>query len=400
MNFRAAVFVWAASLSLGLFTASFAQRSLSFKTSLEISGMYEHNPWFSSESGRISEDYVKDSYAVQYSPSLSLIYTSDIGSFSLNYKPNYKVYYPSGRKNYSLKSHDGELAGTLHFTDKLSLALSDRVVDSLVGAQSRSDVPSLDRRFTKNSTNETVRYTPGTRLVFTLGHRSDNIRYRTEADKRSNREDNSVTTSIGYRLGMRTELGVTGDWGLVDNKTENQTDRYDYSGRVYVETKLVGIDTTIRGEGGFETTRFKNQGDSDEAKKSSSSFSGLLRIARDLGEDTRAQIVGSASYLPSDQVNGTFYKNIGVDASVRHLFLDRIEAMFDGGIQHRKYEEEENPRRDYAYRASAKLGYRLFKWLAIRGGYTFSKVDSTIETYEYDEHVVEASVYVEYSFAK
>jgi len=397
MNFRVAVFVLAASLPLGLFTASFAQRSVSFKTSLEISGMYERNPWLSSE--RTSEDYVKDSYAVQYSPSLSVGYTSDIGSFSLRYEPYYKVYYPSGRKHYSLKSHLGELAGTLHFTDKLSLAVSDRVADSVVGTNSRSDVPNLDRRFMENSTNEAVRYAPGSRLVFTLGHRSGNMISRREVDRGSNREDNSATASAGYRLGMRTEIGVTGDWGLVDYETENQTDRYDYSGRVYVETKLVGIDTTIRGEGGFERTTFKSEGDSDEAKKGSSGFSGLLRLARDLGEDTRAEIVGSASYLPSDQATGTFYKSTSIDASVRQVFLDRIEAMFDGGVQRRKYEGESD-RRDYAYRASAKLGYKLFKWLSIRGGYTFAKVDSTIETYEYDEHVVEASVYVEYSFAK
>ena len=399
MNFKAAVFTLAASLPLILFTAASAQRSLSFKTSLEISGMYEHNPWLLSESEKMSEDYVEDSYAMQYSPSLSVSYTSDIGSFSLSYRPDYKVHYPSGRKHRSLKSHVGELAGTLHFTDKLSLAISDQVSDSVVGTESRSDVPSLKRRYTANSTNETVRYTPGSRLVLTLGHSSNNTAYRKEVDGRSNREDNSAAASVGYRLGMGTEVGLTGDWGLVDYETEAQSDRYTYSGRVYAETKLAGIETLIRGEGGFEATTFKSQGDSDRSEGGKATFSGRLSISRDLGENTRAAITGAANYQPSDQVTGTFYRNISLDASVRQLFSDRIEVMFDRGMQRRRYEEE-GSRRDYAYRASAKLGYRLFKWLAIRGGYTFAEVDSTIETYEYDEHVVEASVYVEYSLAK
>jgi len=400
MNFKAVVFAGAASLSLVLFTASFAQKPLSFKTSLEITGMYERNPWLFSQSEKESKDYVQDSYVVEYSPSLNLIYRSDFGSFSLNYRPNYKVYYPSGRRHYSLKSHQGELAGTLYFTDKLSLALSDRVADSVVGTESRSDVPSLQRRYTENSTNETLRYTPGSRLVLTLGHRSNNTAYRTEADKRSNREDNSATASVGYRLGVRTEIGVTGDWGLVDYKTEEQTDRYDYSARVYVQTTLAGIETTIRGEGGFETTKFKSGSNSGSLRNGRTGFNGLLSIARDLGENTHAAITGSAGYLPSDQATGSFYKNTSVEASVRQLFLGRIEAMFNGEVRRRRYEEEEEDRTDYAYRASAQLGYRLFKWLSIRGGYTFSKVDSTIETYEYDEHVVEASVYVEYSSPK
>jgi hypothetical protein len=103
--------------------------------------------------------------------------------------------------------------------------------------------------------------------------------------------------------------------------------------------------------------------------------------------------------MPSDVWAGQFYENRGVRASVRHLFLDRVEAMFDGRAEARRYVEE-SARKDYVYGVSATGGYKLFKWLSLRVGYSFAKVDSKLETYEYDNHVVHASLYFEHSFSR
>jgi len=294
------------------------------------------------------------------------------------------------------------LSAQLYFTDKLSLILSDGLTDSVVGAEAWSDDPDLDRHYTENSIEERIRYTPGARLVLTVGHRSEGIWHRREKDKFGDREENFALGSVGYTLGRATEVGVTFDWGLIDCKTlDRYDDRYEYSVRGYVEQRLNGIDTDVRIEGGVETTEYKHKDELEDVRARSSSFSGSLSVRRDLGEDTRAEVVASSSYESSDVWAGEFYKNTSIRASVRHVFFDRVEARFEGTAGRRRYEEE-SARRDYTYQVSATVGYKLFTWLSLRTGYTFAKVDSTMQTYEYENQqpVVEASLNLGYSYSR
>lgn len=379
-----------------------AQGSISFKTNLEITGKYERNPFLVSDEAKEDEDYVKEAYVVQYSPMISVGYTADFGDFDLSYTPYYKTYYTSGRERHSSTAGTGDLSAQLYFTDKLSLILHDGLADSVVGADTWSDDPNLDRRYTENSTEERIRYTPGARLVLTFGHRSEGIWHRRVGDKSGDREENVALGSVGYTLGRTTEVGVTGDWGLIDCKTPDRyDDRYEYSVRGYVEQRLDGIDTDVRAEGGVETTEYKRKGELEDARARRSSFSGSLSVRRVLGEDTHAEVVASSAYESSDVWAGEFYKSTSIRASVRHVFLDRVEAMFEGTAGRRRYTEE-GARRDYTYRVSAMAGYKLFKWLSLRAGYTFTKVDSTMQTYEYENQqpVVEASLNLGYSYSR
>jgi len=379
-----------------------AQGSLSFRTSLEITGKCERNPFLVSDEAKEDKDYVEESYVVQYSPMLSVGYAMDFADFGLSYAPYYKTYYASGRKRHSSMAGTGDLSAQLYFTDRLSLTLHDGLTDSVVGAETWSDDPDVDRHYTENSTEERIRYTPGTRLVLTVGHRSDGIWHRREKDKFGDREENFALGSVGYTLGRATEVGVTGDWGLVDSKTPDRyDDRYEYSVRGYIEQRLEGIETDVRVEGGVETTEYKHKAELEDVRAKRSSFSGSLSVRRVLGEDTRAELTASSSYESSDVWAGEFYENTSIRASLRHLFFDRVETILSGTAGRRKYtnDTEEGARRDYTYRASAVAGYRFFRWLSLRAGYTFAKVDSTIQTYEYEnQHLIEASLNLWYSY--
>lgn len=398
---KARFYVAAAASFFILSSVCLAQRSVSLKTSLEITGMYERNPSLFSDSEKESKDYVKDAYEVRYSPAVGVDYEADIGDFHLRYDPYYTTYYPSGRRHYSLKTQAGQLSARLYFTDKLSLILSDQLSDSAVGAWRPSDQPGLDRRYTENKTEERVQYAaPGTRLVLTLGHRSAVVSNRRAEDKLLDREENFALGSAGYRIREWTEVGLTGDWGLIDYETPDRyDDRYQYSMRGYVQQRLAVIDADARVEAGLVTTEYKDKGELEGIPARRTGFDGSLSVTRDLGEDTRAQVTASSAYMPSDVWAGEFYRSTGIKASVRHLFLDRVEAMFEGRAESRKYVEE-SARKDYAYGVSATGGYKIFTWLSLRVGYSFAKVDSKLETYEYDNHVVHASLYFEHSFSR
>jgi len=402
MCLRARLSIAIALLFFALSSVCAAQGSISFKTSLEISGRYERNPWLVSDIEKEGEDYVKEAYVVQYSPGIGVDYAADFGDFGLAYKPYYETYYGSGRKRRSSMAHEGHLAAQLYFTDKLSLILHDGLTDSVVGTATWSDDPNLDRRYTENSTQESIRYTPGSRLILTVGHRSEGIWNRRVGDKSGDKEQNFALGSVGYTFGRATEVGVTGDWGLIDCETPDRyDDRHEYSVRGYVEQRLGAIDTDVRAEGGVVTTEYKRESELEDVRAIRSSFSGSLSVRRVLGEDTSAEVVASSAYESSDVWAGEFYKSTNIRASVRHVFLGRVEAMFEGGVERRRYSEE-SARRDYAYRVSATAGYKLFKWLSLRVGYTFAKVDSTMETYEYENQqpVVEASLNLGYSFSR
>ena len=400
MRFKARLCVAAVVSFFVLGSVCLAQRSVTFRTSLEITGMYEVNPLLFSDSEKESKDYVKDAYEVRYSPGIGVDYAADIGEFHLTYDPYLTTYYPSGHERYSIKTQTGQLSGQLYFTDKLSLILSDQLSDSVVGAARQSDQPGLGARYTENGTQERVRYAPGTRLVLTLGHGSDGIWYRRAEDKSQDREENFALGSAGYKLREWTEVGVTGDWGLIDYKTPDRyDDRYQYSARGYIQQRLEAIDADARAEAGFMTTEYKDKGQLRGIATRSTGFDGSLSVARNLGEDTRAEVAASSGYVPSDVLAGDFYQSRAVRASVRHVFLDRFEAMFEGRAESRRYVEE-SARRDYAYGVSATGGYKIFKWLSLRAGYSFAKVDSKLETYEYDNHEVHISLYFEDSFSR
>ncbi len=401
MCFKSKLLVAVALLSSALSSVLLGQGSISFKTSLEVSGMYERNPWLLSDEEKKDQDYVdNESYVVQYSPRIGIDYRAGLGDFHLRYEPYYKTYHTSGRKNYSIKPHVGSFSGEIYFTDRLSLALRDSFSDSAVGTESWSDDSGLDARYFANSASEIVQYTPGAKLVLTIGHRSSGSWYRREENRRRDREENFALASVGYKLGWATEVGVTGDWGLIDCETlDVNDDRYKYSARGYVNRTLDAIDTDVRAEAGVVTTEYKDDREGASSKKSS--FAGSLSVKRDLRENTRASVTATSDYKPSDDLGGGFYLSTSIDTSVHHVFFDRIEAILGGRAQRRRYEyEKDSERRDYVYRVSATAGYKLTKWLSLRAGYTFAKVDSTIQTYEYDNQVVHASVYFEYSFSR
>ncbi|MBN1592713.1 MAG: outer membrane beta-barrel protein [Candidatus Coatesbacteria bacterium] len=390
-----------ASFLLGL--PILAKGAFTLRTSLEVTGEYERNPLLLSDEEKEEADYtVNEGYVARYSPEIELDYTAGIGDFRLLYTPSYRTYYVSGRKHTSYRTHVGAFGGELYITDNLSLFLEDSLSDSDVGTQSWSDNPYLDSRRFENSASEKLEFRPGRRLVFMLGHRTSVKWHRKEEEEYRNREENFALGSVGANLGHSTQVGIIGDWGLIDYETSDSSDdRFEYSARGYVNRDLRGLDTVVRAEAGFVTTELKHRNDLEDDSRDCkrSSFTGSLSISRDLGRNTRALLAADSGYWSSEEYAGEYYLTTTVRTSIRHIFLDRVETFLDGRVQRRRYERG-NDRRDYVYRLSATAGYRFLKWLSLRAGYTFAKVDSTIQTYEYDNELVHASVCFEYELSR
>ena len=380
---------------LFLCSDSFAQRKLGLKAGLEVGGKYEWNPSLLSDKEQESSELARESYVTHLIAVLSGRYSVDYGEFRLNYKPSFDFYRAQGISRRAANSHVGQFWGRLNFTDSLSLTVDDRFTDSVVGSLRMSDDSNLGRRYTGNICTARIQYSPGTRVVLSISHRTSGLWNRGEDDKQLDRDSNFALASAGYRLGSRTEVGVLGDWGLISGKAPGALDdRYEYSGSIYLSRYFAGMDVKVRANGGFVSTRYRSRG-AEKAPERRTGFSGSFSASKRLSEGSYAHIILRTGYEPSDVWAGEFRRSSSVRGSFQHTFLKRIETILNGEYQHRKYVPT-NDRKDHVYRTSTILGYKLFRWLSIRANYTFACVDSTFEEYEYDSHAVGVSFYAEY----
>jgi len=372
---------------------------LSLKTSLEVKGEYEWNPFLLSDLEKKERDVVEESYVTRVWPVLGLKYSSDYAEVSASYGPRLAFYTPRGGRKYTTKAHQASISARLNFTDRLALSISDSFMDSVVGAGRLSDQPDLDDRYTQNTCSEVVRYAPGARIVISLGHESSGVWHRRKRYKEANRDENFAVASLGYILGGRTEAGLAGRWGLISSKTPSTADdRYEYSATVYAQRRFEGLRTRIRAEAGLVATDYKRT-DELPRPKGTRGFKGGITIDRRVSENVNASLNAFAGYSPSDVLGGEYYRTIGAALSVRQTFLDRFEAILSGRFARNRYIVSPK-RRDWAYNLTFVGGYRLLRWLSFRAGYTFAKIDSTIEQDEYDNHGVFASIYAEYGWPR
>lgn len=382
-----------------LVSACLAQRELSFKLSLGVEGRREWNPWLLNDEEKRLDDASDVANALVLEPGLSARYSIDYARLGVSYSPKVTMYHGAGVERRTFKAHKGELSGDLYFTDRISLSIKDMVEDSVVGGERVSDEHNLDDRYFSNTVSESLECEVGTRLVFAVGHRSYGVWHERDNADIYDRDENSATARIGYKLGFRTEVGVSGQWGLISCKMPGRfDDRYEYSTTAYAKREVDQFNATVTLEGGVVTTEVKDDGDLGSGMKRRRDFTGALSIYKKTSLNSSASLEGSIGHRSSDAFAGEFSRTYALNASAEYLFFGRLETMMSGNVAFRKYVQT-SERREWDYWVRTGIGYRLFEMVSLRASYTFAKVDSTHDIYEYDNHVLAVSVYLAYSLS-
>lgn len=270
--------------------------------------------------------------------------------------------------------------------NKWSITANDRFLFT----SSRAGTEFARRTLRKENTVRTILGLHMNKFDFDFGYENYLITYHSDSLRQLDHYDNSAFVTGYYKVTEKTKALLDYKYTYIDYRHADgrnaNVNRVMAGAQGQLAPKVTGI-----AKAGFKSKKYQDSNNKD--------FDGFVAyVALSYDPSERWNILASYEREPfeSTYTQNNYYTGDHVTGAITYKFHEKWKAIADGQYFYNNYPEYNNvdnlERTDHIWSAGGKLEYTWKEMITLAAGYRFKQRESNLNSRDYDDHLVEASI--------